>query len=371
MKIAVNCRSILKPRLTGIGRNTFHLLDKLGDIDQRNQYSLYCPQRLFDFKRQLPRFGYKNFVVKQDAFGLGPVRCVGKHDLYHVPCPDDIPDHPVPVIVTVHDLIYKTYAQSHTPQTIALTERHMESIARQAAKIICTSESTRRDLHSFFKLAPERSCVVYNGVDHEIFFKISDEDRGKAFRVIAAKGVEDPYILLVGTIEPRKNLPNTLVAFAQLKEQGKFQGKLVVVGSSGWMMEEIAPLINQLKLKSDVLFLGYINDEELCYLYNLAEVFVYPSFYEGFGFPIAEALCCGAAVVTSNVSSCPEVAGDAALCIDPASPQAMAGAIASILEDNVLKQRLQSKAIVRGEQFSFLKTAQETLKVYEAIYNAR
>ena len=367
MRVAVNCRSILKPRLTGIGRNTYHLLDYLGRIDRDNQYLLYCPLRLLDFKRRPPHFGHINFSVKRDALGLGPARTVGRHDIYHIPSPDDVPDHPAPVVVTVHDLIYKAYPQSHTPATIALTERHMQSITARAAKIICTSASTRRDLHRFFDLPQERSRVVYNGVDHGIFYPLPAAEKSKAQAALVAQGVQGPYILSVGTIEPRKNLPNVFKAMATLKAGGQFKGKLVVIGVQGWMMEQLGPLMQDLGIKADVVFLGYVPDEELRYFYSLAEAFVYPSFYEGFGFPIVEAFCCGAAVVTSNVSSCPEVAADAALTVDPADAQAIAAAIASLLQETALKESLQAKALARAQDFSFLKTAAETLKIYREI----
>ena len=367
MRIAINCRSILKKHLTGIGRNTFHLLDYLGRIDHANKYLLYSPKRLFDFKRRFPQFSYPNFSIKQDVFGLGPSRCVGPHDVYHIPSPGAVPDHKAPVVVTVHDLIYKMHPQSHTPETIALTECYMQDITAKAAKIICVSESTRRDLHHFFDLPQERSCVVYNGVDHDRFFLLSEKQKVKAIRVLADKGVEGPFLLCVGTIEPRKNLPNVLKALAVLRQKKQFTGKLVVIGTGGWMMEEIKPLIRKLGIEAQVLFLGYVQDEELCYYYNLCDAFIYPSFYEGFGFPIVEAFCCGAAVVTSNVSSCPEIAGEAALTVDPTDEMAIAATLASLVQDNALRKSLQAKALLRGKKFSFLKTATETLNVYRSI----
>ncbi len=368
MRVAINCRSILKPNLTGIGRNTSYLLNSLGKIDQENQYILYCSKRLFDSKRVLPCFPYDNFKVKEDNFGFGPRFMLGKHNIYHLPNPDDVPDHPVPIVVTIHDLIYKTYPQSHTQETIDLTHRYMQSVIKKAAKIICVSNQTRQDLHRYFDIPQTRSCVVYNGVDHEIFFKIEEQDLPAARVMLNKKGIDGPYILFVGTIEPRKNLANVLKAFALLVKKNKFQGQLVVVGGRGWKTEKINPLIEGLGIKSHVLFLGFTNDQELRILYNCAELFVYPSFYEGFGFPIVEAFCCGTAVVTSNVSSCPEIAGDAALRVDPTSEEQIADTMASILENPQLKADLQSKALKRAQEFCFMKGAREVLKVYREVY---
>src|ERR1700691_2974868 len=151
MRIAVNCRSILLSQRTGIGRYTYHLLDNLGQIDHANEYILHAPQRLFDFKRRLPDFSrYKNFKKHVDLRRQG----TGKSDVYHLPSPGAIGPYSGRLIVTVHDLIYKTYPQSHTPQTIELTEKYMQAITAKADKIICISENTRRDLHAFFNIPP-------------------------------------------------------------------------------------------------------------------------------------------------------------------------------------------------------------------------
>lgn len=367
MQIAVNCRSIQKPRLTGIGRNTFHLLDYLGRIDQDNQYLLYSPKRLFDLRRRLPHFVYSNFSVKEDFFGCGLAKALGPHDLYYLPSPALVPDHPVPVVVTVYDLIYKTCPQSHTDETLLMTEEFMQSIVAKASMIICPSVSTQNDLHRFFELPRSKSCVVYSGVDHDLFFPLSDDLKGEARALVTSKGVEQPYLLSVGTLEPRKNLSNVLRAFARLKKQDRFKGQLVVIGATGWKMEETKGLIDELGISSDVIFLGYVTDEELRCFYNLAEAFVYPSFYEGFGFPILEAFCCKTPVVTSNISSCPEVAGDAALKVDPSNVNDIADAIFAIVSNDTLKEDLRNKGLLRAAEFSFQKTAQETLKVFKQV----
>ena len=370
MRVAINCRSILKPRLTGIGRNTFHLLDWLGRIDQENQYLLYSPKRLLDFKRRAPRFPYSNFSVRLDYWGKGAGHSVGPHDVYHLPSPDTLPAHAAPMVVTIHDLIYKTWPQSHTSQTLETTERHMKGIIARAAMIICPSGHTRQDLHRFFEFPRERSCVVYNGVDSKVFFPLSEGRRSQVKTQLVANGVDRPFILFVSTLEPRKNLGNVLEALSRLKSKKRFTGQLAVAGSQGWMMEETHSRVAKLGLKADVRFLGYVSDEQLCYYYNLADVFVYPSFYEGFGFPIVEAFCCGAAVLTSNVSSCPEIARDAALTVDPNSVEAIAAGLDALLHDVGLKEALQRKALLRAQDFAFEKTARETLAVYKKLARA-
>lgn len=361
MRIAVNCRSILLSHRTGIGRYTYHLLDNLGKIDKLNRYILYAPKRFFDFKRRLPDFSrFHNFQRRIDCFQRGIAGC----DIYHLPSPDLIGPYSGKLIVTVHDLVYKTFPQSHQPQTIELTHKYMQDIAAKAEKIICISKNTRLDLHRFFNLPLEKTCVVYNGVDHEVFFPLSADERSKAGIHLKELGIDMPYILSVGTIEPRKNLTGLLESFALLKSKKIFQGKLVVAGMQGWKLERIGEYIKELGVASDVVFTGFVSDTQLRQLYNMAEVFVFPSFYEGFGFPILEAFCCGVPVVTSSTSSCGEIAADAALKVDPKDIQGIAHAIAQVLSDRQLKENLRQAGLKRSQEFSFLKTAQETWKVY-------
>jgi glycosyltransferase involved in cell wall biosynthesis len=364
MRIAINCRSILLTQRTGIGRYTYHLLDNLGKIDHTDEYILHAPRRLFDFKRHLPDFSrYNNFKGRIDRFHQG----IGKSDIYHLPCPDLIGPYSGKLIVTIHDLIYKTYPQSHNPQTIELTEKYMQAITSKADKIICISENTRRDLHSFFDLPTEKTCVVHNGVDHNIFYPLSGQDRLNAAIGLKEFGIDKPYVLYVGTIEPRKNLTGLLESFALLKLKKVFRGQLVVAGMKGWRTENIGILIKQLGIEQDVIFAGFVSDGKLRQLYNMTEVFVFPSFYEGFGFPILEAFSCGAAVITSQTSSCAEIASEAALGVDPKDTKAMAQAMEQVLTDKILKGSLQKAGLKRAQEFSFLTTAQNTLNVYRKI----
>ena len=365
MRIAINCRSILLPRRTGIGRYTYHLVDSLGQMNTSDDYVLYARKKLFDPKRRMPSFPYPNFKKVQDIFGLGPKRLFKKVSVYHVPHPDMVEPLPgVKLIVTIHDLIYKTHPQSHTPATVDTTAKQMAAVVEHADRIICVSQSTRADLHRFFDLPQHKTCVVHNGVDHGVFYPLDDVQRKEAALRLPALGIHKPFLLFVGTIEPRKNLIGLLKSFALLKSSKAFLGQLVVVGMQGWMMQSLTPLIKELGLGDDIVFAGFISDGQLHDLYNLTEVFVFPSFYEGFGFPMVEAFCCGAPVVASNTSSCGEIGKGAAIMIDPQDPQAMAHALAEILQDDRLRQKMRLDSLAQAQKFSFLKTAQETRAIY-------
>jgi glycosyltransferase involved in cell wall biosynthesis len=370
MRVAINCRSFLKKERTGIGRHTYNLVKFLGEIDQENEYCLYAPKRIFDFKRVIPRFDAKNIFAKYDYFKRGLDRTIGAVDIYHSPSPDFLPQTKAKIVVTVHDLIYKTYTQGHTDETCRILDEQMETIVNLADKILCCSQSTIDDLKEFFDVDEDKIRLIYPGVDKNIFYSFDEEKLKESFSLIRKKGIEEPFILFVGTIEPRKNLENLLDAFILLKKRGQFSGKLVIIGMRGWMMDDLEKKIKSLNLKNDCIFLGYVKDRELAAFYNCAQVFVFPSFYEGFGFPIIEALSCGAATVVSSVSSCGEVAGDASLLIDPGNADDIACAIARVINDKTLKDKLRIKAVERAKVFSFRNTAEQTLEVYQQIYDS-
>ncbi len=368
MRVAINCRSFLKKQYTGIGRYAYHLVKSLSDIDHENEYQLYARKGFFSFNKKLPNFQAKNFVPRIDRFNRGPAKTIKDADIYHFPSPEvlDAPAN-AKIVVTVHDIIFKAHPAGHTQQTIEAGQRQFEQINEKASKIICCSKSTVNDLKRFFQVADEKIALIYQGVDKGMFYCLKKEDVWIADKVLNEKGIKTPFILSVGTIEPRKNLINLIHAFQRLRTEGKFLGSLVVAGMKGWMLDDIGVLVKQLKLTEHIIFIGFLTDRELCYFYNKAEVFVFPSLYEGFGFPIIEAFCCGVPVVTSNVSSCPEIAGDAAITVNPNNPEAIAEAISRVIHDNVLKDQLRSKGQARAQDFDFNKTACETLKVYEEV----
>ncbi len=368
MRIGVNCRSFLNKNYTGIGRYAFNLIRSLSAIDDENEYYLYAKKSIFSLHKRVPSIKAENFFLKVDYYNSGLQETLGNVDIYHSPSPDSLDIEGVKIIVTVHDLIFKTFPQGHTQKTIESTERQFRHIVKSASKIICVSQNTIDDLYKYFDLEKNQAALVYQGVDKGVFYPMEWEENFLAKKVIRSKGIDGKFVLSVGTIEPRKNLENLIYSFNILKSRKKFDGKLAIVGMKGWMSEGIAALVRKLELKNDIIFLGYLSDVELRYFYNNAEVFVFPSFYEGFGFPIIEAFCCGAPVVTSNVSSCPEIAQNAALITDPYKPSDIAEAIEKILHDDKFRRGLREKGFVRSVDFSFRKMAKETLEVYKEVY---
>ena len=300
MHIAINCRSFSRKQFTGIGRYASSLVASLSQIDAANRYSLYTTRGWGEVKSRITRRDASNFAVKFDWLKRGAAKTLISVDIYHAPSPEVLPELDARIIVTVHDLIYKTYPQGHTQETLALSDAQFQSFIPRAARIICSSRSTQNDVNRYFPEAKNKTCCIYQGVDTNIFYPLPQWEVASSWEKAREKGAAGPFILFVGTIEPRKNLKGLLEAFARLKQKKVFDGNLVVIGMAGWKGEGVTGLIEHLGIKDDVIFPGFVSNDELRVFYNLAEVFVFPSFYEGFGYPILEAFSCGAGVGTSN-----------------------------------------------------------------------
>ncbi|MCA9398561.1 MAG: glycosyltransferase, partial [Candidatus Omnitrophica bacterium] len=234
MKIAINCRSFLKPNFTGIGRYAHNLVHHLSQISQTHQYFLYAPIGLFDRKRKPPYIGKNNFFTKVDRFGRGPSKVLKNFDIYHSPSPDMIEEMDSKIIVTVHDLVYKAFPQGHTEETLRLTDEQFKNFLPRVSRLLCTSKNTAKDLKKYFQVDDSKIRIIYSGVDKKAFYPVTAEEVPAMQKTIINKGINEEFILYVGTIEPRKNLDNLLKAFVQLKQEQRFDGKLVIAGMKGW-----------------------------------------------------------------------------------------------------------------------------------------
>ncbi len=269
---------------------------------------------------------------------------------------------PVPSVVTVYDLSFALFPESFRPfNRWYLTTMTRRSV-RKARAVIAISQNTANDLHRLWGVPRDRIHLAYCGVD-DIFRPIPASEVA-AFR--EARGLPARYILFVGTLEPRKNVVRLLEAYALLKRQG-ISHKLVVAGGKGWMYEPIFEAVERLGLGSDVLFPGFVPRQELPLWYNGADVFVYPSLYEGFGLGPLEAMACGTPVVVSDRASLPEVVGGAGLTVSPDDAPALAEAMGAILSDAALATRLRERGLRRAGEFTWERTAQATVRAYESV----
>ena len=268
---------------------------------------------------------------------------------------------PCPTVVTVHDLSFVRYPEAFRP----LNRLYLQAMTRcsvfQARRIITDSHSTRSDLVRLWGVPADRISVVPIGVADE--YRPAPVAEVERFR--RQRSLPDRFVLYLGTLEPRKNVTAVVEAFARWVQATRDrQVWLVVAGAKGWYYQSIFAHAQALGISDRVLFPGYVPAVELPAWYRAAEVFIYPSLYEGFGLPPLEAMACGTPVITSNTSSLPEVVGDAALLVDPYDVEAIAEALARLLEDKELRQRLREAGLARARLFSWERTARETIAAY-------
>jgi glycosyltransferase involved in cell wall biosynthesis len=278
-------------------------------------------------------------------------------------------------VITFHDLSFE-----HEPRFFSGRKRLWQKFlmntrreAQRAGKIIAVSQSTKEDLVNLYGIEPEKIKVVYSGVGGQFrpFFrsptpKLSRSWTPKLIELKEKYNLPDKFILYFGTIEPRKNIIGLIKAFELLKKSYKPQTtnyKLVIAGTKGWLYQDIFRTAKESKYNQDIIFTGFVEEADKPVLYNLAQLFVYPSFFEGFGFPSLEAMACGIPTIVSVNSSLPEIVGQAALMVDPTNIDELAWAMETTLTNNNLREQLIKKGLKQAQKFSWQKCAQETLEV--------
>lgn len=290
---------------------------------------------------------------------------VGRVDLFHEPdfvLPPTLPR--TRTVLTVHDLTFIRDPKSAFPRLRRYLNRVVPQSVSRATHILADSAATRSDLIELFGTPAEKVTVLYGGVDAR-FAPVREPERLAAIRAKYRLGAE-PFFLGIGTLQPRKNYQRLIQAFSNIKDQIS-NTKLVIVGGKGWMYDDIFSQVKRLGLEDHVLFPGFVDDDDLPALYSAAEALAYPSIYEGFGLPLLEAMACGTPVVTSVTSSLPELAGDAALLVEPTDIDALATAMRRLLQDADLRRRLVAAGFEQIRKFTWEKAAAQLLAVYEAM----
>jgi len=372
MRIAINCQ-ILSVNSLGVGRYTENLVKALADVDEENHYLLLVNSRVNLAKlpqqdnfeiltTEMPIFGTKTRIL-WEQFWL-PFSLVGKEvDLVHFP-DLSLPVLPLldcPYVVTIHDLTHYAFREAYTLGKILYKRCTTPVAVRGASRIIADSESTKQDIVKTLAVSGRRIATVYPGLI-EMFKPITRKEQLEETR--AKFHLPPRYILHVGSIDPRKNLVTLLKAYANLKE-ANLPHKLIVVGPKEFNYAPILEAAQSLDMADRIVFLGFVSNEDLVNIYNMAELFVFPSIHEGFGFPPLEAMACAVPVITSNTSSLPEIVGDAALLVDPYDTQGLVAAMLRVLTDDRLRNEMSQRGLFRAKLFSWRKAAEETVKVYK------
>ncbi len=276
-----------------------------------------------------------------------------------------VPLRRTPSVLTVHDVVYLTHPEWHLPWNHRFLSLAMPIFARRAQAIIAVSEFTGREVVSLLHADPAKVHVIHEGVD-ERFRPVRDPQA--LAQVRARYGLQQPYILFVGAIEPRKNLPLLLRAFAHLcRQEPAFAHQLVIAGGKGWLYDEVFSTAEQLGLGDRLVFPGRIPDEDLPALYSGADIHAHPAHFEGFGLPPLEAMACGTPVIASDATSLPEVVGSAGLLVPPHDEGAWVQALRRLSTDRSLRERLAGEGLERARRFTWEETARRTAEVYRQV----
>ncbi len=366
MRIGIDARLVFYHQ-AGIGQYILRLTQALAQIDRRDRFIFFKSRKdrtlLVDGPnvriQKLWTPSHHRFERLAMSVELAPFAL----DVLH--SPDFIPPAAIrcPSVITVHDLAFLLYPRFLTRDS-ARYYGQVDIAAHNADHIIAVSESTKRDTIRLLGVPEEKITVIYEAAN-PLFGPITDESA--LARVRAQYHLPSEFILFVSTIEPRKNIPTLLRAYRRLRDNYKSSAGLVIAGNRGWLVEEVDAVIEELQLGDTVRCLGGIPNEELVYLYNAARVFVFPSFYEGFGLPPLEAMACGTPVVVSNSSSLPEVVGDAGWLVNPDDVEGLTVALYRILTDETLRREMRAKGLKRAATFSWERAARETLAVYAKV----
>lgn len=272
------------------------------------------------------------------------------------------------VITTIHDLTYILYPNTMTTSNRKRLEKDMHNTIKRADYIITISESSKRDIINYLKVDEKRIQVIYPGVD-EVYKKALDND--EISKVKKKYNIDGRYLLYLGTLEPRKNIETIIKAYNLFNKSNEHNIKLVLAGKKGWLYENIFKLVKEFEIENNVIFTDYIDDEDKPPLYQGSEVFLFPSLYEGFGMPVAEAMASGTPVITSKSSSLPEVAGEAAIITDPVDYIKISESIKLILNDNKLREKMINEGIKQANKFSWDSSAEKLKNIYYDLYYDR
>lgn len=378
MKIGIDAR-MYRSEVAGIGRYSQNLIANLLKIDQDDEFVLFMTsedKKEFAFRH--PKLEIKNLKLKIITVEIPHYSLVEQTKLGKIIEKENLDlmhflnfNHPVnykgKFVATIHDLTLLFYPDTAKKTSFLKKSAFkyvMKKTCQDAEKIIVDAENTKKDILKVFKINPDKIKVIYLAADDKVFAEVNKDNIEEIKSKYKINNT--PVLLYVGQFRPHKNIPSLISAFNILRKE--MDCKLVILGKPDPKHQRFFDLLNESEYKKDIILPGFVSNEELASWYKIADLFVFPSLYEGFGLPGLEAMAAGTPVVASNTSSLPEVYQNAAIYFDPLKPEDIAGKIKEILGDDKLRQELISKGKLLLRNYSWQKTAIETLKVYEAVY---
>ena len=364
MRVAIDVRKLHD---FGIGTYIRNIVRELARFDRETDYVLICQ----DADREAARSLGENFRTSVDSSGPYSIReqlslpltlVRTRAHVFHEPHYVLPPLTPCRSVVTIHDCIHLRFPQ-YLPKrgALAYARAQMGSAARRSHRILTVSEASKRDILYYFSVPPEKITVIPNAIDERFSTEPAEDD---VRRVTERYQLDGDFVLYVGNVKPHKNVERLIDAFQLVRQSGLDELKLVIIGDEISKYAALRRAVHRSNLHKYVRFLGFLPDELLAIVYRLASVFVFPSLYEGFGLPPLEAMACGTPVVTSNVSSLPEVTGDAALLVDPTDTNEIAHAMKRVLTDPALHADLRARGLARARQFSWERSARQIRDIY-------
>jgi glycosyltransferase involved in cell wall biosynthesis len=370
MKIGIDTHAAEKE---GEGNSTYirNLVLSLKTIDQENDYIFYGVDTQHPFYHNFasnPNVLIKKLPAKNPLiripFHLSPNTYSDALDILHVQYISP-PSFKGRLVVTIHDLCFLHYPESFPKFEAFRSKILIRHTAKKAAKIITGSLYSKADIERNFQVDPEKIKVIFSGASP--LFDTPRETKG-AQHILQKYNIQKPYILFVGRLNPRKKVLSIIEVFASLKKSTPLPHQLVIVGKRDYKTDEMTRHVRENRLEESVLFTGLVPDEDLPVVYREAEIFVYPSLFEGFGLPVLEAMKSGTPVITSNNSSLKELVGEAGLTIDPLQQNELSQALAQLLKNPDLRKAYSEKGLARAEEYTWERTARGTLAVYEEAY---
>jgi glycosyltransferase involved in cell wall biosynthesis len=380
-RIGIDIRCLSDGKKTGVEEYTRSILEQLFELDKKNQYVLFLNsfrESNFDLKVfsrfknvSVKKFNYPNKFLNFCFWYLRwPYAdlMLGGVDIFFMPNINFVAlSKKTKLVLTIHDLSYEIF-----PQTFSAKRRlwhhiiNPRKLAQRADKIIAVSQSTKNDIVSRWRISEEKVEVIYNGILAD--FEELNHNDPKIIKVKEKYHLPFNFIFYLGTVEPRKNIPAIVKAYDHLRELNNPQldkYKLVIAGAKGWKIKNILSVMRNAKFTDDIIFISNITNEDKAAVYTMASLFVYPSFFEGFGIPVLEAMRCGVPTITSNSSSLPEVVGDGAIMIDPDKPDELYSAMKELLLNRDFYADMQQQALRQAVRFNWKASARELLKIFE------